>query len=534
MKTDIKKHENGGAKSWIKAHLSDIIPVLGLILVLVFFNAVSGGKVFTKTNFNTLFNEAFSLLIVTYALIFVMAQGKNDMSLGGVVALAAALAAHASSISGNLVLPVALLVGLLCGLLNGLIVTEFRIDSFIATIAMSFILKGFVELLLQSGVQSIPIKMMMLDSQQLKITVALVFGIISFILFKYFSKGKPCTDIGIYFNLHGKYDEEMPPMDISESKNISRAIPHLDSSINVSETLQRAHIPYSVYTSFHPEQWGKAKMLIVSDAPNMSKENMSELKAYVEDGGIAYISGHSAQPLVEEIFGGKITGRTDETITYIAPEDEVASLFGEYSRKYPLTVYDSAYILEGATNGKVLAKLTLPYSLQASSFLVCADLELQVEADPNDPRNESASMHSDPPGIATDYPAMMEAEVGKGKIIWVCAPFENTSLTQPRKVFTSFVKKYVPEMRFASDDTPYVVEYQLWEDEEGKYLSAINLQYADEVLPVFDFNICIRTEKPAKITRVSDGREMGFEYSDGKLVLHIDRLDLYEMFDIQI
>ena len=162
MKTDIKKHENGGAKSWIKAHLSDIIPVLGLILVLVFFNAVSGGKVFTKTNFNTLFNEAFSLLIVTYALIFVMAQGKNDMSLGGVVALAAALAAHASSISGNLVLPVALLVGLLCGLLNGLIVTEFRIDSFIATIAMSFILKGFVELLLQSGVQSIPIKMMML------------------------------------------------------------------------------------------------------------------------------------------------------------------------------------------------------------------------------------------------------------------------------------------------------------------------------------------------------------------------------------
>lgn len=351
---------------------------------------------------------------------------------------------------------------------------------------------------------------------------------------KYFSKGKPCTDIGIYFNLHGKYDEEMPPMDISESKNISRAIPHLDSSINVSETLQRAHIPYSVYTSFHPEQWGKAKMLIVSDAPNMSKENMSALKAYVEDGGIAYISGHSAQPLVEEIFGGKITGRTDETITYIAPEDEVAPLFGEYSRKYPLTVYDSAYILEGATNGKVLAKLTLPYSLQASSFLVCADLELQVEADPNDPRNESASMHSDPPGIATDYPAMMEAEVGKGKIIWACAPFESTSLTQPRKVFTSFVKKYVPEMSFASDDTPYVVEYQLWEDEEGKYLSAINLQYADEVLPVFDFNICIRTEKPAKITRVSDGREMGFEYSDGKLVLHIDRLDLYEMFDIQI
>lgn len=61
---------------------------------------------------------------------------------------------------------------------------------------MSFILKGFVELLLQSGVQSIPIKMMMLDSQQLKITVAIVFGIISFILFKYTMFGKHCRAIG--------------------------------------------------------------------------------------------------------------------------------------------------------------------------------------------------------------------------------------------------------------------------------------------------------------------------------------------------
>ena len=50
---------------------------------------------------------------------------------------------------------------------------------------------------------------------------------------------------------------------------------------------------------------------------------------------------------------------------------------------------------------------------------------------------------------------------------------------------------------------------------------------------MFDFNISISTEKPKKITRVSDGRQMDFEYSDGKLILHIDRLDLYEMFDIQ-
>ena len=55
-----------------------------------------------------------------------------------------------------------------------------------------------------------------------------------------------------------------------------------------------------------------------------------------------------------------------------------------------------------------------------------------------------------------------------------------------------------------------------------------------EFNPLDKFRISISTEKPAKITRVSDRREMDFEYSDGKLVLHIDRLDLYEMFDVQI
>lgn len=195
MKTDLT-NKNQALKNWLKSNMSGIIPVAGLVVVLIFFNIVSGGRVFTKINLNTLFNEAFSLLIISCALIFVMAQGKNDMSVGGIAALAAAIAAHASSIDGRLVLPVVLIVGVACGVLNGFIVTELRIDSFIATIALSFILKGFVELLLQNGVKSIPIKMMMLDTQRLRITVAVIFSVVSFILFRFTAFGKHCRAIG--------------------------------------------------------------------------------------------------------------------------------------------------------------------------------------------------------------------------------------------------------------------------------------------------------------------------------------------------
>ena len=43
--------------------------------------------------------------------------------------------------------------------------------------------------------------------------------------------------------------------------------------------------------------------------------------------------------------------------------------------------------------------------------------------DPGD-RRTFASIHSNPPGILTDYPSIMERSFGKGKVIWLAIPFE--------------------------------------------------------------------------------------------------------------
>lgn len=184
------------AASFLKEKKRAIIPVVGLIAVVLFFHIVSGGKVIAQQNFSTLFNETFSIMMVSCALIFVMAQGKMDMSIASTAAVAAAVGAYASSISVYLILPAALLSGAVIGLLNGLIVTELRIDSFIATIAMSFIMKGAVELLLMDGVKSIPISMMLYDTVALKLVVVVIFAIVCFILFDYTAFGKQCRAIG--------------------------------------------------------------------------------------------------------------------------------------------------------------------------------------------------------------------------------------------------------------------------------------------------------------------------------------------------
>ncbi len=195
METQAERQQNK-VLEFLRQKKRAIIPVAGLIVVVLFFHIVSGGKVIAPANFSTLFNETFTIMMVSCALIFVMAQGKMDMSIASTAAVAAAVGAYASEVSVYLVLPAALLTGALIGLLNGLIVTELRIDSFIATIAMSFIMKGAVELLLMDGVRAIPIRMMLLDTVELKLAVVVIFAIICFILFDYTAFGKQCRAIG--------------------------------------------------------------------------------------------------------------------------------------------------------------------------------------------------------------------------------------------------------------------------------------------------------------------------------------------------
>lgn len=73
----------------------------------------------------------------------------------------------------------------------------------------------------------------------------------------------------------------------------------------------------------------------------------------------------------------------------------------------------------------VLGKLKLPY------------------IDYENPHHFSA-IHSDPPGIMTDYPAFLEAKIGKGKVIWWSIPFEGYTDHQSRELVMQILRTTCP------------------------------------------------------------------------------------------
>jgi ribose transport system permease protein len=119
--------------------LAILIPFVLLFVSL----SIKSGPFLTKANLLNIADQQSAILIIATAGTLVLIRGGLDLSVGATYALAgvssAMVAQHHGVLAGVLV---ALAIGLAVGLTNGFISTVLRINSLIATLAMSFIISG--------------------------------------------------------------------------------------------------------------------------------------------------------------------------------------------------------------------------------------------------------------------------------------------------------------------------------------------------------------------------------------------------------
>lgn len=167
----------------------------GLLLVLVLFEILTDGRLLGKRNLMNIFNNFFSIALCAMFYAFVMGLGELDLSVGAIVGFSAAMGAFAANISVYLILPVALLTGLLVGALNGFATAYLNVESFIGTLAVSFIFRGLTTYFLNGSV-GIPISMRVFDEDYVKVTVLIVVLVISYFLYEHCAFGKHCRAVG--------------------------------------------------------------------------------------------------------------------------------------------------------------------------------------------------------------------------------------------------------------------------------------------------------------------------------------------------
>lgn len=119
--------------------LGIVIPFLLLFTVL----AIGSRPFLTTTNLLNILDQQSTILMIAAAGTIVLITGGIDLSVGATYALSAVVAGQVTVAAGpGAGIIAGLVVGLIVGLVNGFVSTVLKINSLIATLAMSFIAVG--------------------------------------------------------------------------------------------------------------------------------------------------------------------------------------------------------------------------------------------------------------------------------------------------------------------------------------------------------------------------------------------------------
>jgi ribose transport system permease protein len=121
--------------------------VIAWLIVIAVFGALKPDVFLTQANFSTIFGSQAVIVILTLGLLIPLTAGDYDLSIAGVLSVAAMIVAVLNAKHGvpiGLAILAALAAGVLVGIINGGFVMLFAIDPFIVTLGTGTILSGVV------------------------------------------------------------------------------------------------------------------------------------------------------------------------------------------------------------------------------------------------------------------------------------------------------------------------------------------------------------------------------------------------------
>ena len=308
-------------------------------------------------------------------------------------------------------------------------------------------------------------------------------------------EGEMIEDIGLYYGARSRLN----------------GLNSRDGSLGASRALIEAHIPFTVTGNHRALDTHRALVIPMLTPLEDADKRILE---YIKNGGRVYFSGAACPDLLTVLTGGKLLGYTDEANAYYAPKPDYEDTFLGFNAKYPLSFQLSAPKVEGCTNGTVLATLTLPYTTEEEERF--------------------ASIHSDPPGIATDYPAVLEGSYGAGHFIWSALPMEALEMEEYRMIFLNLLDRLTGDLKKSLVGTiPDDVEITLFENEEGILVNAIHLSERVKMPDVAAFPVGVRCDFPARaVELLPTHEEIAFEQKDGYVRFNTLPMHVFAMYRI--
>jgi ribose/xylose/arabinose/galactoside ABC-type transport system permease subunit len=141
-----------------RARLADYAPTYGALaalVLLVIINSVFTPNFFDVNNFRNILLQVSPTVLVAVGMTVVISTGGIDLSVGSVMAIASAVAATSLDYGAGLAVLLALAAAAAAGAFNGALISGFRIQPIIVTLALLISGRGVAQVLSNGG-QLIP------------------------------------------------------------------------------------------------------------------------------------------------------------------------------------------------------------------------------------------------------------------------------------------------------------------------------------------------------------------------------------------
>lgn len=320
--------------------------------------------------------------------------------------------------------------------------------------------------------------------------------------------GEMVSNVAIWFATHSKHDLVDNGRPVGDQ--VFDPARFAAGMLGMASILRASHVPFDVVAARNLRSLD-ADLLVVSDVHAIRDEEMADIEAYVTKGGNLLVSGHLGHARLREMLGVEHLGMTEHTLTYMTPTEQGAPYFETFDRQNPLTVSDRQHMVRLLAPADVLATTTLPYTLTEGG--------------------QFASIHSDPPGVHTDMPAMIRKAVGKGTAVWTAAPIEKSAPHESRKVVHNLVRSLCRKPWFSAD-APSFVEIIGWKKNGKRYFAAVNQMESSPVAPVHD--VCIEVQASIRAARtVPDGQTVPVEHAEGRFTIRLPKIDIYRIVEVE-
>jgi hypothetical protein len=320
------------------------------------------------------------------------------------------------------------------------------------------------------------------------------------------------ADKALYYSSSAYIDENAFTNIMSSTPSGNPTVEELSGT---SVFLTRAHIPFRIISNEAKELGGLNTIIMNNIMYTTEKEN-DRIRKFVKDGGTLIATGMTSlyEPDgattgdfgLADVFGVSHVGKKAKRFHYLSFTD----------RHWLISSYASAPLVK-AKEAKILARIVEPLF---------------------DPDEEKyASIHSNPPGIVTDYTGLSVNKYGKGKCIYISSPVFSLQQDAQQTFGTWLFREHSPSSLIIYTNAPECVEITLLKSSsDNAYLAGfVNYQKELPNIPVRDIYAKIRLPDgaiPKSCTRVSDNRKVDFKIEKDTFLIELPLLETIEMFEI--